>query len=317
MTDASSDSDYEGKMIVRLVEDPLDTMLTVSELVDRIVTSGALPSRCAAEEYILHVLRACKLEGSERYPSLTLADLSILDAMDYRRNEDLADDARIALAISPECALAWFVLVEEPSISLAEKQARYERALRAYERLIDVSSLREDVLSCDGRQYLRARTGLAQCLWDEGRKLDAVHALWETLHLNPRDYNGVRGILAGWLPQLNDDARLGRLVREWPVSEDHPDPKRTYTETLLYFRLGDYAATRAVLTKAHEQNPYVLDAIVNNDEPDGGGPPGVSAASLEYAESINSYIGEGWRRTPGAVAWAVRWLEEHAARVSQ
>jgi len=314
MIGESSGSDNERAMIVRLVEDPLDTMLTVSELVDRLVTCGVLPNRDVATEHVLHVLRRYKLEESERYPSLTLANLSILDAMDYSDNEDIADDARIALAISPECALAWFVLVEEPSISPTEKRARYERTLRAYERLIDVNSLHEDILSCDDRQYLRARTGLALCQWDEGRKSEAVSTLWETLRLNPPDYNGVRGILAGWLPQLDDDAQLGRLVREWPVSVEDPDPKRTYTETLLYFRLGDYAAARAALAKAYQQNPHVLDAIVNNDEPDDDGPPAVAASSVPYAESVNSYIGAGWRQTAGAAAWALRWLQERSAR---
>jgi len=310
----SADSDSEPAFIVRAEDNPLDTMLTLSELVDRLVTSNVIPNRDTAEEHITHVLDYHHLPRADRYPSLSLANLSVLEALDYGDPKDVAGDARIALAISPDCALAWFLLVEEPSLTLSEKRARYVRTLEAYEQLLDLDSLTEEVLSCDDRQYLRARTGLALCLWDEGRKTEAVSTLWETLRLNPWDYNGVRGILAGWLPQLDDDAQLGQLVREWPVSREDPDPKRTYTETLLYFRLGDYAAARAALDKAYKQNPHVLDAIAYNDEPDDDGPPAVAASSVPYAESANSYIGAGWRHTIGAAAWALRWLQERSAQ---
>jgi tetratricopeptide (TPR) repeat protein len=312
-------SDSEPTLVVCLENGPLDTMLTLSELVERLVTSGELANRDVAREHIRHVIDHYHLPRRRRYPSRTLAHLSLLEAMESGDPEDIVDDARIALAISPHCELAWVVLADEPALPLSEKHARYERALCIYEQSLDLDSLGEEILSLDGRQYLRTKKDLALCQWDEGKKTEAVDTLWESLRLNPWDYQGVRRILADWLPQLNDDVQLGRLVREWLVSAEDADPTRAYTETLLYFRLDDYAAADAALARALKQNPYVLHSIDENnelaDELAGEDvPPFVSESSSEYAEIVNACIGEGWRHTRGAVAWALRRVQEHHAR---
>ena len=82
---------------------------------------------------------------------------------------------------------------------------------------------------------MRAKLGLAECLWATGRRDEAVAHLQEMLRLNPNDNQGVRYTLASWLLLTDRDDDLERLLGQYP---DEDSATWAYTRVLLAFRRG-------------------------------------------------------------------------------
>ena len=62
---------------------------------------------------------------------------------------------------------------------------------------------------------MRARLGLAQCLWESGQRAQAVDHYAEMLRLNPNDNQGVRYLLLGALVDLDRDEEAQRLLQRY------------------------------------------------------------------------------------------------------
>lgn len=119
---------------------------------------------------------------------------------------------------------------------------------------------------------MRARLGLAQCLWAQGQHDEAISHYWELLRLNENDNQGVSYILAAGLAELGDDEELGRLLSNERFAGDASAAWR-YTVALLAFRTrGDALHARRMLARAVAANRHVPAFLIG-------------------------------RRTPGALAW--------------
>src|SRR5690606_19481803 len=97
--------------------------------------------------------------------------------------------ARLALAISEDCADAWVLLAEEASTPDAAIM-RYERAVRAGAAAIGdrFAALHGEFWGhLETRPYMRARLGLANVLRDLGRRDEALAHYRALLELNPGD----------------------------------------------------------------------------------------------------------------------------------
>jgi tetratricopeptide (TPR) repeat protein len=74
------------------------------------------------------------------------------------------------------------------------------------------------------RPYMRARQGLAVCLWELGEREEAIEHYREILDLNPGDNQGIRHELAGRLldEEMDEemDEELGELLERY--EEDAP-----------------------------------------------------------------------------------------------
>ena len=107
--------------------------------------------------------------------------------------------ARKALEISPDCADA-YVLLAEHAATAEEARKHYEQGVAAGERALGKQAFEEYAGQFWGlletRPYMRARQGLAQCLWEAGRREEAAEHYQEMLRLNPNDNQGVRYSLA-------------------------------------------------------------------------------------------------------------------------
>lgn len=79
----------------------------------------------------------------------------------------------------------------------------YEQGVEAGERALGSEAFEEweghfwGIL--ETRPYMRARHGLALCLWEAGESKKAIEHYTEMLRLNPGDNQGIRYVLAGCL----------------------------------------------------------------------------------------------------------------------
>jgi tetratricopeptide (TPR) repeat protein len=148
---------------------------------------------------------------------------------------------------------------------------------------------------------MRARAGLAQCLWMLGERQQAIEHYTDMLRLNPNDNQGIRYKLASCLLEEGSGEALGRLLNQY---KDEASAAWLYTRALWMFRRdGATAEATLSLKKALTQNPFV---------------PAYLLGRKSLPRSLPGYIGFGdeneaidyaadaitaWQRTPGALEW--------------
>ncbi len=213
--------------------------------------------------------------------------------------------AREALAISVDCADAHVLLAEEAATSLDEAISYYRQGVEAGERSLGDELFEEAVGHFWGlletRPYMRARAGLAQCLWAAGHHDQAIQHYHDMLRLNPNDNQGLRYTLLASLIERARDGDASDLLRQY--AEDGT-AAWTYSAALLRFRKeGDTAPARELLQEALAGNAHV---------------PGLLLGKKKMPSRLPDYMGFGdeneavhyvvdnlalWTKTPGALKW--------------
>ena len=224
--------------------------------------------------------------------------------------------ARKALTISPDCADA-YVLLAEVAVTPAQAWEFYREGVEAGERALGKEAFEEGVGHFWGiletRPYMRARAGLAQCLWDCATHDEALAHWRDLLRLNPNDNQGIRYVLAARLLELGRDRELAALLKE------HHDDGRAYmiwTRALFAFRTqGDNSKSRRALADALESNPHVLAYLLGHKPlprvlPDSTGLGDESEAICLAVENIKA-----WQTTEGALAWLAQRLDAGKPRL--
>jgi tetratricopeptide (TPR) repeat protein len=213
--------------------------------------------------------------------------------------------AHDALKASPDCTDAYVLLAEEEADTVARAMAYYEKGMAAGERVLGPEYFSEAKGHFWGlletRPYMRARQGLANCLWRLNRREEAAGHYWAMLDLNEGDNQGIRYLLASLLLEMDRDAELLKLL---PRYKDDEMAAWLYTWALAEFRRsgpGQKADRR--LRKALKQNPHVPAFLtgrnrVPNRLPAYMGWGDEAEAALYASDHLNH-----WRRTPGAVEW--------------
>ncbi len=124
--------------------------------------------------------------------------------------------AREALRIWPDCADA-LVLRAEGMPDLERRTRFYREAMAAAERTLGPEPFTNDIghfwRMVETRPYMRARNGYAECLWDAGRRDEAIEHWRELLRLNPGDNQGVRFVVVPRLLELGRDEDARRCSR--------------------------------------------------------------------------------------------------------
>ncbi len=213
--------------------------------------------------------------------------------------------AHKALSISPDCADAYVLLAEEEADSLQRALELYQKGVTAGRRLLGEDYFEENAGYFWGlletRPYMRAMEGKAACLWQMGRRQEVLEIYNEMLRLNPGDNQGVRYQLAELLLEMDRDADLAKLLRQY---KDDASAAWRFTQALLEFRkAGASAKANRLIQAALEFNPHVLPYLSGKKRipkrlPDYLGFGDENEAST-YASSNLNY----WRRTPGALDW--------------
>lgn len=214
--------------------------------------------------------------------------------------------ARQALDIWPDCADAYVVLAEMTSDASAACEL-FKKGVEAGKRTIGVETFKQESGHFWGiletRPYMRARLGLALCLWSMGEQQAAVSHYQALLRLNPQDNQGIRYLLAACLLEMERTKELDKLLADY----DEDTAQWRYLRAIAAFRReGDSPAARERLKEALKSNRYVPDFLLGRRGLPPVPPASFSCGSLEEAVCCAEELQAGWRRTPGATQWLHR-----------
>ena len=218
--------------------------------------------------------------------------------------------ARQALEISPDCADA-YVLLAEHAKSADETRKLYEQGVAAGERALGTKAFQQDAGHFWGiletRPYMRAREGLAQCLWEDGHREEAAGHYREMLRLNPNDNQGVRYSLATLLLDLEHDDDLRELLAE---HEDDSSAEWAYTKALVAFRGGgETAQANRLLVQAVKVNKHIPAYLLGHKQLPQDLPPYITMGGDDEAVSYAVGNRRVWLNTPGAISWVRKTLD--------
>lgn len=220
--------------------------------------------------------------------------------------------ARQALEISKDCADAYVLLAEATARNLDLEEARglYEEGVKAGERALGEQPFKKGAghfwERVETRPYMRARAGLAHCLWFLRRRKLAIEHYTDMLRLNPRDHQGIRYILAHCLLEEGSDEALGNLLERY---KEDGATAWLYTRAIWIFRReGATPKANESLDEALRQNRFVPLYLLErkkipNRLPEHAGLGDENEAIRYAAEGL-----EGWRKTEGALAWLSDYL---------
>lgn len=212
--------------------------------------------------------------------------------------------AEAALAASPLCADAYNILADGAE-DLGAAINLYRQGVKAGEQALGPQVFKDDVGYFWGlletRPYMRARAGLAQCLWYAGEQDEAISHYREMLRLNPGDNQGIRYVLAACLANTLRDGALRELLADY---EEDGMAAWSYTRALLAYRQqGDSAESQKLLREAKARNPHVVPYLIGQNQLPGQLPEFIGWGDESEAVSYVAEFYPGWQATPGALEW--------------
>lgn len=259
--------------------------------------------------YIEKLLSSGQPFSFEKRTAIEKAQSLMYDAFEAEGAERIRL-AQEALKVSPDCADAYVLLAEETANSLEEARNFYEKGMKAGERALGEEVFREDAGHFWGivatRPYMRARAGLAQCLWMMGERKQAIEHFEDLLRLDSQDHLGLRHALIHCLIEEGLEKEALNLLDRYP--EDR-SATWAYSHALLHFRqAGEGKETEQSLRLALDANPYVPFYLLGlwelpDELPSTIGRGDENEAIIYAVESWRS-----WEKTPGALEWLARVL---------
>ena len=195
-------------------------------------------------------------------------------------------------------------MAEEKAHSVEEAAGLYEAGIKAAERVLGPKVFAEETGNFWGvvetRPYMRAKAGLAQCLWTMGRQEEAINHYQELLKLNPNDNQGIRYPLAATLLENNKIDALQELLGQY----DEPTADWLFTKALVaYVKQGDSIEARNLLGEALSSNPHVAPYLLGEKKLPGQLPEYVGFGDKDEAANYVAEFGNGWYQISGAVDW--------------
>ncbi len=245
------------------------------------------------------------ISGGGRDRAVDEAQDIMYDAWDAPTRQRAVTLAKKALAISPDCADTYVLLARETAKSLDEETDLYRQGVEAGERTLGKEVFEEKVGYFWGiletRPYMRARAGLAECLWDTGQQEEAVEHYRDMLRLNPNDNQGLRYILMPRLIELGLEEDAEKLYGEY---SDDASAFWGYSRVLLDFRKhGDSAVSRKSLKTAIKENKHVPPYLLGHRRMPRSLPGhygfGDENEAIVYVDDNMA----AWKTTPRALEW--------------
>jgi tetratricopeptide (TPR) repeat protein len=245
-----------------------------------------------------------QLENADQFDeAIDEADALIDEAWDEPDPHKRVALAKQALEIDPDCIDA-YVLLSDEAPTRGEALGLLRQAVAAGERIMGPDAFeRHDNrfwLAPDTRPYMHARHELANFLWVQGNRNEAIEHYRELLRLNPHDHQGVRYVLAACL--LSED-RNDEAEQHFQAYEENT-ADWLYGRTLLAYRKeGESAGANELLAQAYRVNRHVPLYLLGEEPlptvlPELIDPGGESEAMIYASGSLPA-----WKGTPGAVTW--------------
>jgi len=234
----------------------------------------------------------------------------IYDSWEAETKAERIKLAHQAIALSEDCADAYALLAREAAKNIVEERKYYEQAVAAGIRAIGEDGFKEYAGHFWGfletRPYMRARAGLAECLWDMGERAESTEHLQDMLKLNPGDNQGLRYRLTFQLIAQDDLAGADALLS---LYEDKGFAHWEFNKALLEFkRNGSGKIANKALASAHENNGFVVGYLNGQRTVPKKQPPGYSIGSKEEAILYAQDNLENWKTAKGALQWITQRL---------
>lgn len=232
------------------------------------------------------------------------------------RSQDLVFDAyeqpvskgkkliKQALELDPDNADAYNYLASiekdiEKSIKL------YKKAIKAGEKSLGKQFFSENKGHFWGlietRPYMRAKAGLADCLFAKKEVDQAIEIYEEMLELNPNDNQGVRYLLSTVLLEKGDLARFELFTKS---IEDEDCAVWNYNNALYHFKkFGNTAKTKRVLRFAYKSNRFVIDYLLGIKKMPDTPPQYIGIGDENEAVSYVYNTWSIWDKTEGVFDW--------------
>ena len=258
-----------------------------------------LPKRIGAGDVVADLTRTMRAQAPEEQ-----AQALIDQAWEARTQRQAAALARRALEIFPDCADAYNVLAGAEARSAEDALVLYEHGVDAGRRSLGNAFFDEHRGHFWGmietRPYMRARRGLADCLWALGRKRESLTHCEALLELNPDDNQGIRhGLLSRYLA-LGNDMGAARLFRDYPHDAS---AAFLWSRVLLDLRRGDQVAATEHLVLAMHGNPHVAGFFAGKRKPPARLPAHYSPGDRNEAALYIANFAEAWLASADAMDW--------------
>jgi tetratricopeptide (TPR) repeat protein len=211
-----------------------------------------------------------------------------------------------ALVISPDCADAYSILAETAAKSAEEARDYYRQGVDAGRRSLGEAFFAENAGHFWGmietRPYMRARQGLADCLWAMGQKQDSLAHSEALLDLNPSDNQGIRDVLLSRYLALGHDAGAERLFRQF---RDDWSAAFLWSRVLFDLRRGDKVAAKVDLRTAMKCNRHVANFFTGKRKLPAELPATYSPGNQDEAVLYMAAFAEAWLASSDAIEWLI------------
>lgn len=229
----------------------------------------------------------------------------VYQALEAIEKKDHIRLAMEALELYQDCADAYVLLAEEAAETPEQARNWYQRGVEAGERALGPEVFTNEAGRFWGlietRPYIRAREGLADCLFFLGEYDAAIEHYREMLRLNPNDNQGIRYKLLSSLLAINDIDGAEELLGRF---EDEVTTAWLFTRALVTFiRQGDNPEARAQLQEAMGENRHVIPYLLGQRRLPRTIPEYIRLGDKDEAVAYVAEFAGDWLDTPGALEW--------------
>ena len=155
---------------------------------------------------------------------------------------------------------------------------------------------------------MRAKAGLADCLFAKNRLNAAIDIYKEMLELNPSDNQGVRYLLSTLLLGKKDLSDYESFIKKHP---DEDCALWQYNNALYHFKKrGKSTKREKELLKYYKFNPHVVDYMLGMKEIPNEPPHFIGRGDENEAVAYIFDAIHTWGKTDGALSWMFEFVRE-------
>jgi tetratricopeptide (TPR) repeat protein len=148
---------------------------------------------------------------------------------------------------------------------------------------------------------MRAKAGLADCLYAKNEVDKAIEIYEELLELNPSDNQGIRYLLSTLLLGKDDLIKFELFIKN---NDDENCAVWNYNNALYSFKkLGKTAKTEKILLKAFNSNEFVIEYLLGLKKMPDELPEYIGRGDENEAVSYVYGSWQIWDNTEGAFDW--------------
>lgn len=190
-------------------------------------------------------------------------------------------------------------------IDIDKSIEQYKKAIELGEKVLGKKFIDEERgrfgEMIETQPYMRAKTGLADCLYAKNEVDKAIEIYEELLELDADDNQGIRYYLSTLLLGIEDLTKFERFIDENQVEDC---AVWNYNNALYSFKkLGQTTKNEKILLQAYKSNEFVIDYMLGNKEMPEDLPEYIEQGDENEAIAYANGARLIWNMTNGAFDW--------------